>query len=168
LFLNSAAFAIPMPGTYGNLERNSIHGPGFKQVDFLFAKHFRIGGRRDLEFRGEIFNLFNTVNYANPVSTLSSVIPTNSIAANTLQPGQAYSEATAGQFGRLTGTVGRPRHRQADPVRTALLVLSCAPFAGAHSPCKRRVPRDPALCLFNRPCESASNRCGTPSAYARA
>ena len=107
LFLNPAAFAIPMPGTFGNLERNTIHGPSFRQFDFFFAKHFRIGGRRDLEFRGDIFNLFNTVNYSNPVSTLSSVIPTSTISSSTLQPGQAYTEATAGQFGRLTGTVGR-------------------------------------------------------------
>ena len=41
LFLNPAAFATPQPGTFGNLERNSIVGPGFKQVDFFFAKHFR-------------------------------------------------------------------------------------------------------------------------------
>ena len=45
LFLNPAAFATPAPGTFGNLERNSIHGPNFKQVDLFFAKHFRTGGR---------------------------------------------------------------------------------------------------------------------------
>lgn len=107
LFLNPAAFAIPMPGTFGNLERNEIHGPGFQQVDFFFSKQFGLGGSRSIEFRGEVFNLFNAVNYANPVGTLPSVIPASTVAANTLQPGDAYTAATAGTFGRLTSTVGR-------------------------------------------------------------
>ncbi|MEO7156278.1 MAG: TonB-dependent receptor, partial [Vicinamibacterales bacterium] len=108
LFLNPAAFATPQPGTFGNLERNSIVGPGFKQADFFFAKHFRTGGRTNLEFRGEIFNLFDTVNYSNPIGTLPQAIPTTALSeANRVQPGQPYSTAAAGTFGRLTGTVGR-------------------------------------------------------------
>src|SRR5262249_11370018 len=108
IFLNPAAFATPAPGTFGNLERNSIHGPGFHQTDFFFSKHFAAGGSRDFEFRGEIFNLFNTVNFTNPVGTLPQAIPTSSLTeANRLQPGQAYTAAAAGTFGRLTSTVGR-------------------------------------------------------------
>ena len=108
LFLNPAAFATPAPGTFGNLERNSLHGPSFTQTDLFFAKHFRTGGRTDLEFRGEVFNLFNTVNFANPVGTLPQAIPTSALTeANRVQPGQPYSAAAAGTFGRLTSTVGR-------------------------------------------------------------
>ena len=50
LFLNPAAFATPKPGTFGNLERNSIHGPGFSQVDMVMAKRFALR-RRDAERR---------------------------------------------------------------------------------------------------------------------
>ena len=108
LFLNPAAFAAPQPGTFGNMERNSVHGPNFKQVDFFFAKHFRMGGRSDIEFRGEVFNLFNTTNFFNPGGTLNAAIPATPGQANTLQPGQAYTAAAAGPaFGRLTSTVGR-------------------------------------------------------------
>jgi hypothetical protein len=108
LFLNPAAFATPAPGTFGNLERNSLHGPGFTQTDFFFAKHFNTGGRTDLEFRGEVFNLFNTVNFANPVGTLPQAIPTSALTeANRVQPGQPYTAGAAGTFGRLTSTVGR-------------------------------------------------------------
>ena len=66
LFLNPAAFATPAPGTFGNLERNAIHGPSFKQVDMFFAKHFDLGGRSDVEFRVEVFNLFDTVELRQP------------------------------------------------------------------------------------------------------
>ena len=92
LFLNPAAFATPVPGTFGNLERNAIHGPSFRQIDIFFAKHFSIGGRNDIEFRGEIFNLFNTVNFANSDRHAAArrFRPRPS-RANTLQPGQAYT-----------------------------------------------------------------------------
>jgi mannonate dehydratase len=57
---------------------------------------------------GEVFNVFNTVNFSNPVGQLPSVIPANATTeANTLQPGQAYTNAAAGTFGKLTGTVGK-------------------------------------------------------------
>jgi hypothetical protein len=108
VFLNPAAFSTPASGTFGDLERNSIHGPNFKQVDFFFAKHFSTGGTTDLEFRGEVFNLFDTVNFANPVGTLPQAIPTAALTeANRVQPGQPYTSAAAGTFGRLTSTVGR-------------------------------------------------------------
>ncbi len=108
LFLNPAAFATPQPGTFGNLERNSIHGPNFKQFDLVLAKRFPFAAGRNFEFRAEFFNLFNTVNFSNPVGTLPQAIPNNALTeANRVQPGQPYTNAAAGTFGTLTGTVGR-------------------------------------------------------------
>jgi hypothetical protein len=110
LFLNPAAFATPAPGTFGNLERNSIHGPGSQQVDLVVVKRFGFGGGPNLELRAEIFNLFNTDNFANPIGTLPNALPTGAAgsvpAGNTVQPGQPYSSAAAGTFGRITQTVG--------------------------------------------------------------
>jgi hypothetical protein len=108
VFLNPAAFSIPMPGTFGDLERNSLHGPTFQQVDMIVSKKFDSGRTSNIELRLELFNLFNTVNFNTPAGSLSSVIPSNSATeANTLQPGQAYNAATAGTFGKITSTVGR-------------------------------------------------------------
>jgi hypothetical protein len=108
LFLNPAAFATPQPGAFGNLERNSIHGPIFKQIDLVLAKHFPFAGTRNIEFRVEVFNLFNTANFSNPVGTLPQAIPNNALTeANRVQPGQPYTAAAAGTFGSLTSTVGR-------------------------------------------------------------
>jgi hypothetical protein len=108
LFLNPAAFATPKPGTYGNLQRGSLHGPGFRQVDVVASKKVGLNGNRNVEFRWEVFNIFNTDNFANPVATLPNALPTNNTTeANKVQPGQAFSSAAAGTFGTLTSTVGR-------------------------------------------------------------
>jgi hypothetical protein len=108
LFLNPAAFATPAPGTFGNLERGALHGPNFRQVDLVAAKHFPIRGQSNAEFRVEVFNLFDAANFVNPVATLPLALPANSLTeANKVQPGQPYTSAAAGTFGNITSTVGR-------------------------------------------------------------
>ncbi len=123
LFLNPAAFAIPAPGTFGNYERNSLHGPSVKQVDLVIAKRLNVSSRQNLEFRAEIFNIFNTANFASPVGTLPDALPSGSVNdANKLQPGQPYTAAAAGSFGKITEHArpdGRPRHEPAGAVRGA-------------------------------------------------
>jgi hypothetical protein len=108
VFLNPAAFATPAPGTFGDLERGSLHGPAFRQIDLVVAKHFPIGGPKNVEFRAEVFNLFNVDNFSNPVATLPNALPTNAATeTNKVQPGQPYTAAAAGTFGTSTSTVGR-------------------------------------------------------------
>ena len=104
-FLNPAAFAIPKPGTFGNLPRNALKGPDFFQFDMILAKKFVIGEGTNIEFRTEVFNLLNRANFANPASTLSNALGTGT---NQLQPGQPFTQAAAGStFGLLRQTVER-------------------------------------------------------------
>jgi hypothetical protein len=108
LFLNPAAFATPQPGTHGNLERGFLHGPNFRQLDLMIAKHVPLRGESNIELRVEVFNVFNADNFSNPAATLPNALPTNNVTeANKVQPGQAYSSAAAGTFGTITSTVGR-------------------------------------------------------------
>jgi len=102
-WLNPAAFSIPAPGEFGNLQRGALRGPSFKQMDFLATKRFDIG-TANVEFRWEVFNLFNTNNFSNPVATLPSALGTGT---NQIQPEQPFTSAAAGTFGSLTSTVGR-------------------------------------------------------------
>src|SRR5262245_17900971 len=108
-YLNPAAFSVPLPGSYGNFARNSLRGPTFAQFDMSFTKRVRLGGDHALELRGDIYNLFDRVNFANPTTVLSAATPSSPTAAGTfLQPGQAYTSSTAGSsFGLLSSTVGR-------------------------------------------------------------
>ena len=106
MILNPAAFAIPKPGTFGNLVRNQIHGPKFFQQDVILAKKFAITESANIEFRTEIFNLFNVTNFANPPGQLPSTFTTGPLV--TLQPGQPFTTALAGSaFGLVNRTVER-------------------------------------------------------------
>jgi hypothetical protein len=58
-YLNPAAFAIPAPGTFGNLSRGLVRQPGISNVDFSLNKNFSLGERARLQFRAEFFNLLN-------------------------------------------------------------------------------------------------------------
>jgi hypothetical protein len=66
-WINPAAFRLPAPGTWGNAGRNLIRGPGLSQVDMSLSKRFSIGERAALDFRTEIFNLFNRAQYSDPL-----------------------------------------------------------------------------------------------------
>jgi hypothetical protein len=65
-----SAFERPARGTFGNLERNALRGPGYWRVDASLFKHFRMGAARFLEARIEAVNLFNHVNLGNPDSEI--------------------------------------------------------------------------------------------------
>ena len=108
LFINPAAFATPLPGTFGNLERNALHGPSFRQIDMAIGKKVPVGGHANGEFRLEVFNIFDRTNFSNPGATLANALPSASTTeANKVQPGQPLSSATAGgTFGRFSSTVG--------------------------------------------------------------
>jgi hypothetical protein len=101
---NPAAFAIPKPGQFGNLPRNFLRGPIFRQVDFILNKKFPIAERSNVEFRTEIFNVFNLTNFAAPPGTLTPALGT---AAGQFQPGQPLSFTGSSAFGTMTSTVER-------------------------------------------------------------
>jgi hypothetical protein len=63
-----SAFGRPARGTFGNLDRNSLRGPGYWRVDASMFKHIRFAEGRNLELRIEVVNLFNHVNLGNPDS----------------------------------------------------------------------------------------------------
>lgn len=71
-YLNPAAFAQPVPGTYGNLGRNAFRGPGLNDFDMSLVKSQPVGGDRVLRVRAEFFNVWNHPNFANPSTTFGS------------------------------------------------------------------------------------------------
>jgi hypothetical protein len=109
--INPAAFAAPLPGAFGDLARNALRGPGFTQFDLVLNKRFRLTESSNIEFRTEIFNIFNKANFALPSTTLNNALPTitsTGVLSNGLQPGSAFTPSFAGgTFGLLRQTVER-------------------------------------------------------------
>ena len=70
-YLNPNSFAVPTYGTYGNLNRNAIYGPGFEDVDLSLLKNIPIYKERvHAQFRVEMFNVLNHLNLAQPLNNL--------------------------------------------------------------------------------------------------
>jgi hypothetical protein len=98
-FLNLSSFAMPctipsgisisgfagdcVPGTqhYGNLGRNALQGPPFKQWDLAIYKTTKITERLNLQLRAEFFNLLNHPNFSNPLLPAFIADPASNISA---------------------------------------------------------------------------------------
>jgi len=72
LWFNTAAFAIPATGTFGNAGRNILTGPGYSNTDVAVVKRIGFGEARNLELRAEFFNLFNRPNFDLPNAVADS------------------------------------------------------------------------------------------------
>ena len=71
LYFNPAAFRQPVAtptdlNLWGNLGRNALIGPGYRNADFSLLKNFRLTEKTKLQFRAEVFNAFNHPNFHIP------------------------------------------------------------------------------------------------------
>jgi hypothetical protein len=71
-YFNTAAFVQATTGTFGDIGRNGLRGPGYADVDASIFKEILPGERIHAQFRAEAFNTLNRVNFSNPISTVSS------------------------------------------------------------------------------------------------
>ena len=71
-WFNPAAFAVPAAGTFGNLGRNAIIGPGMNNWDFSAQKFFAMTERVKLQYRAEMFNAPNHVSFWSVAGTVGS------------------------------------------------------------------------------------------------
>ena len=74
-WFNTSAFVSPGNYVYGNEGRNSVYGPGTRQFDLSAFKNFRYSADRAkrLQFRAEVFNIFNTPQFNNPNASIGSL-----------------------------------------------------------------------------------------------
>lgn len=65
-WFNPNAFIAPPTGTFGDVGRNVLTGPGLATWDFSVLKDTHLFEKFNLQFRAEIFNLLNRVNLDTP------------------------------------------------------------------------------------------------------
>ena len=75
--------------TFGDTPVGLTTGPAQANIDMVVIKTIPLGSTRRIELRGEVFNLFNTVNFSNPDTDFSST-----------------------RFGQITSTSTNPRFIQ--------------------------------------------------------
>jgi hypothetical protein len=71
-WFNTSAFAFPQFGTFGDAGRNILVGPDFQNVNASLVKDTKIKENLNIQFRAEVFNLFNHPNFDLPDNFLGS------------------------------------------------------------------------------------------------
>jgi hypothetical protein len=71
-WFNTAAFAIPPYGQFGNAGRNILDGPGLQTVNVSIVKNTLVTERLNIQFRAEFFNLVNHTNFNLPDNFIGS------------------------------------------------------------------------------------------------
>ncbi|HXG68915.1 MAG TPA: hypothetical protein VNO70_27700, partial [Blastocatellia bacterium] len=100
--LNPAAFALPGVGRFGNLGRGALRQPGVENIDLSIAKNWRVTERYNIQFRAEMFNAFNHVNFNGFA---------NNLGFQNLASDPNFGRPTDPNFGRANSTRG-PREIQ--------------------------------------------------------
>jgi hypothetical protein len=99
---NPACFTASTFGTLGNLGRNTLIGPGYVDTDFGVLKNTKINERISLQFRAELFNIFNHPNFSIPVNA----------AFNRGTAATGFNATPNVTAGRITAIVGNARQTQ--------------------------------------------------------
>ena len=71
-YFNTNAFTTNAIGTFGDTGRNILRGPTTRNLDWSLFKNIPIKETRSLQFRAELFNVFNHANFGQPVATVTN------------------------------------------------------------------------------------------------
>jgi hypothetical protein len=100
-FLSASAFSPDVLGEEGDANRRFFHGPGINNWDFALLKNTQLTERFNLQFRAELFNMWNHAQFATPSGLLTYSCSPVTSTTNCTQ--------TASSFGQVTATSQQPR-----------------------------------------------------------
>jgi hypothetical protein len=71
-YFDTTAFARVTQVRFGNVGRNTMRGPGQRNLDLSLFRTFKLTQGTDLQFRAEGFNITNTPHFSNPNGSVNS------------------------------------------------------------------------------------------------
>ena len=89
-YFDPNAFSVPAAGTFGNVGRDQLRGPGLFNVDTSLFKRIPLKERLNLQFRTEVFNVLNHPNFGHPnliVFSGTDISPTAGVLTGTATSG---------------------------------------------------------------------------------
>jgi hypothetical protein len=98
-WFNRAAFARPASGTFGNMGRNTIRGPGIHKWDLSLFKNFLLREKMRIQFRSEFFNAFNHPSFTSIGTSLSTTASAVNPNINSFAVVTGTRDARVIQFG---------------------------------------------------------------------
>ncbi len=116
-WFNPAMFDVQTAGTLGNAGRGIFRGPKLANADININKDTRLkwlGEQGNVQFRAELFDVFNHANFAAPSASLSLLAPPAAAAIGTTPSGE-YGTGTfvmSPTFGAITRTQTKSRQVQ--------------------------------------------------------
>lgn len=112
---NYNCFINPTPGTLGNGRFGALFGPNQKRLDFSLFKTFNLTERVSLQFRTEVFNLFNQTNFGTPSASetfTGTIAGASGPYANAAPPVNISLPGGSHTTGEITGVNGNWNPRQ--------------------------------------------------------
>ena len=100
-YLDPTAFQLQAVGTAGGEHRNQIYGPHDRRMDLTLLKAFPIYSGLSLQFRADVFNIFNIANFATP-NTGVTLWNTNGNSSNANAGATPNTAST--NFGSISST----------------------------------------------------------------
>jgi hypothetical protein len=102
-YFNPAAFLPPATGTYGNVGRDSLTGPGLTELDLSAIRNGHLTEHLGIQFRAELFNVLNHTNFLTPnevvyTSATSGISPTAGVITATSTTSRQIQFAAKLQF----------------------------------------------------------------------
>lgn len=109
-YLNPGAFTLPPQGSWGNVGKGALRGPGLVDYDGGLSKEIPLHGERvKLQFKAEFFDLFNHANFMNPGMSSSNYNSTSSIQNGPNVSNSGFGQITADNSNNGASSILSPR-----------------------------------------------------------